>query len=69
MKNTIICALVMVIISCATESDREKKVRESKENLQHTLDSIDRASDKKMRQINDTIKSLESGATLKELRR
>lgn len=70
MKQTILFAAMLLTISCATkESDGDKLVRESKERLQLKLDSIDHATNLKLRNINDTIKSLEAGATIKELRK
>jgi hypothetical protein len=71
MKTITLCAMcICLLVSCAGgESDRERKVRESKEQLQHTLDSIDTHFKEETRKRNDTINSLNSGATIKELRK
>lgn len=70
-RSTLLCAIALgLFVSCSSgESERERKVRESKEQLQMKLDSIDTHFKEETRKRNDTINSLNSGATIKELRK
>lgn len=68
MKATLTLITTLCIIGCG-EDKYEKTKREGREALEHKLDSIDRSTDLKLRQYDDTILLLKAGADIKELRK